>query len=83
MIETAEQKAARLGRECCPKCGWIIDYDCGCPPKSKWPTAVSDSRERGEWRPTPFWLFWKPAMRRPIFAHWQLGGGVDEWEYRP
>jgi len=42
---------------------------------------IPDSRERGEWRPTPSLLFWKPAWRRPIYAHAQLGGGIDEWEY--
>lgn len=40
-----------------------------------------DSRPRGEWRNTPLWLFWKPQYRRPIYAHWQIGGGVDDWEY--
>jgi hypothetical protein len=43
---------------------------------------MTDTRERGEWCKTPWWLFWKPAERRPIYAHWQLGVGVDEWEYR-
>ena len=42
---------------------------------------ILDGRGRGEWRETPFWLFWKPRYRRPIYAHWQIGGGVDEWEY--
>jgi hypothetical protein len=78
MSETTQQKAARLGLDCCPQCGWIIEYDCGCPPRT---FEVPDSRQRGAWHPTPFWVFWRPAWRRPIFAHWQIGGGVDEWEY--
>lgn len=43
---------------------------------------MTDTRERGGWRATPWWLFWKPPYRRPVYAHWQVGGGIDEWEYR-
>jgi hypothetical protein len=76
MIETAAQKAARLGLDCCPDCGWIIEYGCGCAA-----TVIPSSRQRGTWRRTPFWLFWKPRFRRPVYAHWNIGGGFDEWEY--
>ena len=44
---------------------------------------LPDTRPVGEWQKTPAWLFWKPKYRRPIYAHWQIGGGVDEWEYAP
>lgn len=33
---------------------------------------------RGEWEPTPWWLFWKPDLRRPVrftIGHW------CRWEY--
>jgi hypothetical protein len=42
---------------------------------------MTDGRERGEWRQTPVWLFWKPRWRRPVYAYGALGGGLDEWEY--
>jgi len=66
----------------CSKCGWVIDYACGCPDKKpETVVTVTDSRPRGAWEATPMWLFWKPVLRRPIYAHWQLGGGLDGWEY--
>jgi hypothetical protein len=43
---------------------------------------VSDSRPRGEWRQRPWWMLWRTEkLVRPIYAHWQLGGGWDGWEY--
>lgn len=42
---------------------------------------VPDSRPRGEWQRTPWWVWWKPRWRRRVQAHWQLGGGHDNWEY--
>lgn len=42
-----------------------------------------DDRERGTWRRTPWLLriIGFPGYRRPIFANWRIGGGVDGWEY--
>lgn len=40
-----------------------------------------DGRPRGDWERTPFWVFWRPAWRRPVYAHWNIGGGLEEWEY--
>lgn len=45
---------------------------------------IPDGRPRGEWHPTPGWLrilFGKPVYRRAVYAHWQIGGGWDGWEY--
>jgi hypothetical protein len=42
-----------------------------------------DGRPRGEWRRTPYLLRllgW-PPYRRPCYAHWNIGGGFDGWEY--
>ena len=37
----------------------------------------------GEWQETPQWLRWlgKPAFRRQLYAWWNIGGGLDGYEY--
>lgn len=35
----------------------------------------------GEWQRTPVWIFWRNQYRRPIYAPWNIGGGIDDWEY--
>lgn len=39
---------------------------------------VGDGLERGDWQKTPFWLFWKPSWRRPVYAFF---GPRIRWEY--
>ncbi|MEN5278121.1 hypothetical protein ABE527_14360 [Brucella sp. TWI432] len=44
---------------------------------------MNDTRPRGEWSATPLFLrlIGFSPMRRPVYAHYMIGGGVDEWEY--
>ena len=73
----------------CRRCRAVCDYSCQCPDgRPEFPLVtekemLADSRQRGEWRATP-WLLRKlgwPARRRTIIADWRIGGGWDGWEY--
>jgi hypothetical protein len=46
---------------------------------SKRPAWPPDAElERGEWTPTPWWLFWRQEWRRPVYAFF---GPRIRWEY--
>ena len=42
---------------------------------------MSHGAYRGEWEPTPWWAFWRPAWRRPLFFY-DFGLMDHDWEYR-